>query len=370
MARPRPALSTSWLLPSPGSLVVRVYITVDVECREERRVGGATQPAAGYDLRVFGKLANQPGELGVGFIMRELDAFGLKATFFVEPLGSTCFGMDGLLRVCQTIRDRSHEVQLHAHPIQERAFWISRGETPPADNMADYGIGQQTELLRRGRTLLESCGIPSTEIVAFRAGNFGANNDTWRAMKQAGLLISSNYNPCYFAKKCKIEWPHLAVGLFDTGENVWELPVTNFREPSGSFRHMQITAVSLPEMKRVLLRAHELGMGEVTLVTHSFEFFHLDSAEHHRGRPNSVNIRRLRGLARFLRENAHLFTVETMTTLARRLSAPVSASAFGIPFPQVSRRLKAFRLVEQLYKRIEARLPFEPRFPGFGRQHE
>ena len=52
----------------------RVYITVDVECAEER---GASQPLQGYDLRVFGRFANQRRGLGIELLMDELEAAGL-----------------------------------------------------------------------------------------------------------------------------------------------------------------------------------------------------------------------------------------------------------------------------------------------------
>ncbi len=103
-----------------GPTKTRVYITVDTECAEERIVRGALQPPLGYDLRVWGRFANHEEELGVPLIMRELEAAGLRGTFFVEPLGARFFGVDGLAAVCRAIRARGHDVQLHAHPMQQR----------------------------------------------------------------------------------------------------------------------------------------------------------------------------------------------------------------------------------------------------------
>jgi len=40
----------------------RVYITIDTECAEERNVGGRELPAQGYDVRVWGRFANQARE--------------------------------------------------------------------------------------------------------------------------------------------------------------------------------------------------------------------------------------------------------------------------------------------------------------------
>ena len=57
----------------------RVYLTVDVECSEERIIGAALQPARGYDLRVWGRLANQGRELGLPLVTDALAEAGLVA---------------------------------------------------------------------------------------------------------------------------------------------------------------------------------------------------------------------------------------------------------------------------------------------------
>lgn len=341
----------------------RVYITVDVECAEERVVGDTKFPAMGYDLRIWGRFVNQREPLGIELIMRELEACGLRATFFVEAIGSYSFGMDGLTSVCQALRGRGHDVQLHVHPVQRRADWHTRGEPRISDDIADYPVEEQTRLLIEGRDLLVRAGIPADELLAYRAGNFGANNDTWRAMKLAGLVLSSNYNPCYFRKNCKIQYPGARLGLFETPEKgVYELPITNFIEPTKRFRHLQITAVTLEEMKHCLWSYRALGVREVTLVTHSFEFYFLASASARRGHPNRLNMDRLRGLCRFLMENSKDFEVDTVGALARRLaeSAPEDRECAppALQFPHSTPIHHARRVVEQAYKRVAQRFIF------------
>ena len=344
---------------------MQVCVTIDVECREERYAKSLLLPAAGYDLRVFGRFANQRRELGIAFIMGELEAAGIKGTFFVDPFGARSFGLDELSTVCRAIRERGHDLQLHAHPRQTEAFWITRMRKPPSDMMADYSVEEQSDILRDGMDLLERCGVPRSEILAFRAGHFAANNDTWRAMRKNGLLISSSYNPCYFRHGCRIAWPRLEPSLFQTGRGVWELPVSNFKEPGSAFRHFQITAVSLPEMKHLLLQAHQLGLGQVTFVAHPFEFFHLDSVERRHGRLNLVNTRRFQGICRFLHDHSDLFNVVTVAELAKTLpSAPLQSKGC---FPKGTLVLKALRLADQLYKRIETCFPIDLRLPLIGR---
>jgi hypothetical protein len=321
-------------------------------------VRGKLQPPLGYDLRVWGRFANQNEELGVPLIMRELEAEGLQGTFFVEPLGARYFGVDGLAAVCRAIRARGHDVQLHAHPMQQRPRFRSEGVTAPPDDMHAYGVEDQAKLLAHGLGILEEAGVPRAEVSAFRAGNFGADEQTWVAMARAGLTVSSNLNPNYSKRNCRIPWTGNS-GLFDTGKGVFELPVSNFSDGNGGFRHLQIMAVSLAEMKDFLMQARALGIPEVTFFTHSFEFFYIDDLEDRRATLSKINRGRLRGLARFLRAHANEFEVETVGALARRGPTP-SPPAAGLP--RVKRLHKLGRMFEQLRKRVESGFKVESHY--------
>ena len=200
--------------------------------------------------------------------------------------------------------------------------------------------------------------MPRAGLLGFRAGNFGASNATWKAMAAAGLTLSSNFDLCYLSKTCKILWPRRETALFDTGLGVWELPISNFVEAGGGYRHVQIMAVSFAEARDYLYEARRLGIPEVTLVTHSFEYFWLDSIPGRRGRPNRINRDRLRGLCAFLRDHAGEFEVDTVGALARRLPPPPAERRNGEPVVPRGKPLYRYRrLLEQAYKRVESRLP-------------
>jgi hypothetical protein len=338
----------------------RVYFTVDVEGAEERVVRGRPVPPQGYDLRVWCKFRNRRDELGLGLITRELDAFGFKGTFFTEVFGSYFFGEGGLRAICSRLRDGGHDVQLHTHPIQRNAGFRSKGDPPAADNLAAYDEDEQTALIREGIELLARAGVPKDDVVALRAGNFGASNETWTAMKRAGLALSSNYNPCYFAKGCVMRSDDARAGLFAATDGVWELPITNFVERSGAPRHLQITAVSSDEIYAAMRDARARGVREICIVTHSFEFCHIDSVEERRGRPNTLNVHRLKSLCRFLAASSADFEVDTCGALGKRLARGEERADPAAPrdLPRGRTSLRARRLVEQAFKRIEARVPF------------
>jgi hypothetical protein len=333
----------------------RVYITVDTECAEERIIRGKLWPPLGYDLRVWGRFSNHAEELGVPLIMRTLEAEGLRGTFFVEPLGAAHFGVDGLSAVCRAIRARGHDVQLHAHPMQQRPDFRSQGVAAPADDMHAYDVEGQAALLQRGLELLVAAGVPRAELRAFRAGNFGADERTWEAMARVGLSLSSNMNASYARRNCRIPWRDNA-GLFATGTGVFELPVSNFSDGNGGFRHLQIMAVSLAEMKDFLRQAAAGGIRDVVFFTHSFEFFYIDDLEKRRARPSAFNLARLRGLCRFLHQHRDQFEVLTVGELARRLAAGEehAEAPAAAPLPRMRRLHRYGRMVEQLFKRVES----------------
>jgi hypothetical protein len=340
----------------------RVYVTIDTEGAEERVVRGRKLPPQGYDLRVWGRFRNRHDELGVPLIARELEARGFRGTFYVEVFGSAFFGIEGLREVCGYLRDRGHDVQLHTHPVQRNAAFRSKGDAPAPDDLAAYDVEAQASLLREGIAILAKCGVPREDVVSLRAGNFGASNETWEAMRRAGLVLSSNYNPCYWGKRSKMRSDAARAGLFEALPDVWELPITNFTEPRGAFRHLQITAVSTRETIDAMRAARAMGVREITIVTHSFELLHIDSVAERTGRPNTLNVHRFRELLRFLRENDREFEVDTCGALGKRLARGEERADPGCPrdLPRGSSGARAVRLVEQAYKRLEARIPLAP----------
>src|SRR5439155_5434889 len=103
-------------------------------------------------------------------------------TFFVEPLAQHYFGMDGLREVCDGIRNRGHDIQLHIHPNFRRMAWRGAGLQELPALLTRYSEDEQLDLLREGLDTLETAGVPREDIKCFRAADFGANGATWRAM--------------------------------------------------------------------------------------------------------------------------------------------------------------------------------------------
>jgi len=88
---------------------------------------------------------------------------------------------------------RGHDVQLHIH-----TEWLElTGSANPVGrtgtNIADFNLDEQCNLLDRARSLLVAAGAPLPR--AFRAGNYGANDDTLRALAILGLSHDSSHCP-------------------------------------------------------------------------------------------------------------------------------------------------------------------------------
>jgi hypothetical protein len=237
--------------------------------------------------------------------------------------------------------------------VQKEPHFRSLAVIPENDNLHARDVDGQAELLDEAIAILAAAGVPREQIRAFRAGNFGADNRTWQAMAKVGLILSSNLNANYLQRNCRISWPRNETGLFDTGAGVWELPVSNFLDGKKP-RHLQITAVSLGEMIDYLRAARANNIGEVNLFTHSFEFFYIEDLARKRARLSYVNLSRLRGLCRFLRDHDDEFEVDTLGALAERLRAGAPAAQSPTEMPRGKRLQRYRRIVEQLFKRVES----------------
>lgn len=336
---------------------MEVYITVDTECTEERLIRGRVRPPLGYDLMMRGRLNGQLEGMGTDLVVRELSRHDFRATFFVEALCAEYFGIEGLSEVCRDLRDSGHDVQLHLHPNFRRPEWRRFGTVPLPDNIGEYDLQSQIELLERGLELLQQAGVPRSSVVAFRAGNYGASNATWNALQRVGLPIDSSLNLCYIDKGCGIVPDRPRIDLYQPIPGVWELPISCFREGSG-YRHLEITAVLSEEITNTLEQLRAAGAESATIVTHPAEFFVIDDHIRRIGRPNRINISRLRRLLTFLDESRDRFVVTTVGSLAERLSTSiVRAEVAPTEVPSGSKRLRAARLPIQLAKRWLTRAP-------------
>ena len=333
---------------------MEVYLTVDTECTEERLIRNVIRPPVGYDLMMRGRVAGRERGLGTELIVDELRQFDFQATFFVEALCAEHFGIDGLASVCGDLLSAGQDVQLHLHPNFRKPEWRHRGEQPLADNIGEYDRAAQEQLLRTGIDILERAGVPRASVRAFRAGNYGAGNDVWMAMQKVGLAIDSSLNLCYIGRSCMIVPDAPRIDLYEPIEGVWELPISCFAEGS-TYRHLEITAISSTEMIKALQNLKAAGAATATIVTHPGEFFFIDDHARRKGRPNRINVLRLRRLLAFLDKARDRFEVRTVGSLAHELEAGTKRVAIDpVQVPSGSAMLRLARMPAQAVKRLIA----------------
>lgn len=329
---------SSW--HSAKTLALRVYITFDTEIW----LSAPDLSAFSADFARWFHGRTPSGDFGVPFQLRLLNDFGLKAVFFVEPLFASAVGIDPLAEMVGTIAEAGHDVQLHMHSewlphINDGPVGLARGE-----HLRHFNEDQQLALLKLGLENFKRAGAPRPN--SFRAGNYGANNATLRALHRAGLRYDSSYNFCYLDDACQIETesPLLQPALV---EGIVELPIAFFSDYPGHFRHAQIVAASFAELRTALEQAYQRGFSHFVIVSHSFEL--LDAQ---RRAPDPLVIDRFISLCRFLADHRDRFATATFAGASIDATPLVNTAPLRGSLPQT-----AGRMAVQGMRRALQRLP-------------
>ena len=282
--------------------------------------------------------------MGIAYQLATLARHELKACFFVDPLPALLFGIDPVRRVVAPILAAGQEVQLHLHPMWTQADRRVERRDAVRFELTQFSEDEQLEMILQARELLRQAGAP--DPVAFRAGSFAASPQTLRAVQRAGLRIDSSHNGSLMPWPCETGLPARAVSPFGAGTLV-ELPVGLIDEGGGRLRHLQIGAVSLPEMRAALLHAEQEGALLVTLVGHSFELATRDGE-----RANDIVRHRFDRLCAWLGRVADRFPTRFAATCA---DLPLDVPATPCP---VSRGARLGRMAVQGFSNLR----YERRF--------
>lgn len=313
--------------------MTRLYFTIDTEYEFgfAARHGLAAR-RENFDRSIRG--ATPGGEAGIFYQMDVFDRHGMKAVFFVDPMPALVWGTEAIAEVVEPILERGHDVQLHIH-----TEWLAlAGEASPLSgrtgrNIKDFNLAEQVRLIGWASDALVAAGAPRP--VAFRAGNYGANDDTLRALAQLGIAYDSSHTPGVPDTACEI-----GLGPEDRlpveRHGVIEVPTGCIADGRG-MRHAQLTALSCAELIAAAEHARDSGTADFTLVSHSFELLSRE-----RSRVNRFLTRRFE---RFCAALERLPGVETATYAASPPCALPGASV--CPTLPYNAARKGARMVEQ-----------------------
>jgi len=248
--------------------MVALYITIDTEYEFGfTRRKGASSREENFERSI--RCATPDGDVGIFHQMDVFDRHGLKAVFFVDPMPALLWGKGAVADVVEPILKRGHDVQLHLHTEWLELLGAANPlGTRTGANIKDFTRDEQVVLLETGMDLLMQAGAPRP--TAFRAGNYGANDNTLRALAEVGLTHDTSHPPGLMDGDCEI-------GLGEEHRRplrrhgVVEVPIGCIGDALSGLRHAQLTALSYREIVAALRHARDNNLACFTVVSHSFE---------------------------------------------------------------------------------------------------
>lgn len=293
-----------------------VYITIDTEYSAGLALSLGTHAREEiFDRSIICRTGD--GEVGIVHQMEVMDAHGIKGVFFVDPMPALVWGIEAIAAVVEPILARGHEVQLHLHPE-----WLEiAGDANPlagrtGTNLHDFSEDEQVQLIELARDMLMAAG--ATSPTAFRAGNYGADDATLRALQRIGIRYDSSHVPGIANSDCRISLTQEDQAVI-RHEGAIEVPVGSIPSVRGQ-RHAQITALSHWELAAALKHCVSENVASFNIVSHSFELMSRD-----RTRNNRIVDHRFAGFCRTLAETPGADSA-TFTSRPPRIGEVTSAA--------------------------------------------
>jgi hypothetical protein len=319
--------------------VTRVLITVDTELSAGRQ-GQGLPLDANFASSWQGR--THQGDFGVPWLMAQMRARGITGVFFVDPMPGLLGGPALVEQMVQPILAAGHEVQLHIH-----TEWLAFAAETPVDgrqgrNIGDFSEADQFALIGWARDALVAAGAPAP--VAFRAGNYGANDSTLRALAALSLTWDSSFNADYAGRSCALSLPLDLTNPIER-DGIFALPVSGIWDRPGHMRPAQVCALSSAEMISGLRYAAAHGAHSFCVVSHSFEMLSRD-----RQRPNRLVMRRFEALCDAIANDPRL-TGGGFHDLAAPAPTPARNGRAPASLPRTMSRQIQQALAQLIYER-------------------
>jgi hypothetical protein len=313
-----------------------VFFTFDIEiwCDGWKDIDAKFVPA--FQRYVYG--STPKGNVGLPYKLALLEDHGLTGVFFVETLFSERFGLAPLAEIIHLIQAYHQEIQLHIHTewVDEAIVPLLEHVTHKRQFLHNFSLTEQATLIEIGAALIKKAG--GGEVNAFRAGNFGFNRDTLRALAANKINIDSSYNATRFGLASGINQGNPLVDIVEY-HGVYEYPMTVFHD-GFELRHAQVKACSHKEMEGLLWQALATERDAFVILSHNFELLNVRM-----NRPDEIAVSRFRKLCLFLAKNQDCFRVRGFKDLT-----PSEATSYMLPLTSPVWKTSC-RMVEQVLRR-------------------
>ena len=239
----------------------QILITCDTEVGELH--AGKTDA---FEIFIKGETGGM--EVGVRLINDLASKYGAAVEHFVDVYPHERYGEDKFKRLCQEIISGGHGINLHTHPSgkydKNRKF------------MCQYSLDEQIEIINFGKQKIKEW--TGMDVFAHRAGGYGANDDTLRALRINDIFIDSSF--FYKNINCAINYDYVNKTSKKCG--VLQLPVTvyekqkrySFIKTKSSFQKFDFRyGSSMDEILKAIDLMPENCI--VVLFLHSFNFLNL-----------------------------------------------------------------------------------------------
>lgn len=211
---------------------------------------------------IYGKTRDGQ-EYGISYLMKLFEDHNAKGLFFVDIAEAWEYGNDRIAKVLHVIEESGHDTAVHLHPDHmfdknRRFLW-------------QYTYNEQYEMIAKctdfySKTLHKN-------PLSFRAGRYGANNDTIKILSKLGY----QYDMSEFLgnRYCKIEPLRTCnnMVLIDKS-SLMEVPVTSFKSfkcPFYSRFDKVDCSIDIREFERVMEKICEShAVDVVSFFVHSF----------------------------------------------------------------------------------------------------
>jgi peptidoglycan/xylan/chitin deacetylase (PgdA/CDA1 family) len=241
-------------------MLSKILVTVDTEVGD-----GAAHVHDAFDKLVVGKCNGDDwGYSRIAGILEDCEVVG---DFFVSAFESKIFQEERYARVCQNLCKRGQNVQLHTHP----GYWMDEKRV----RMSEYSLVDQIDLIANGTRLMR--GWIGRKPRAHRAGSYGVNGDTLRALATNGILVDSSYYEGRSICRCfvnKANQPMWYCGVLEVPITVAVSPrkLCGFPFPLLSkYRKIDVNGMSCQEMCEAIDRLRE-KVPFIVVFLHSFSF--------------------------------------------------------------------------------------------------